>query len=128
LRRFKMKRLFLLLLPFLVILSAYAKKGEEVRIAKGKNIKKIASDIKRGTINPGKEYGMEIGKRWHNIHSEILEIGCGKCHIEAYPDDYLYQRKYKVPVRDAPGVVRREICLECHKKGGPAETELYGKR
>ena len=121
-----MKKFALVLIPALVLSLGCMKK--EVEIVKGKDIAKIAKDIKEGKINPGGEYGMEMDQRWHNIHSEILEIECEKCHIEKYPNDYLYQRRYKVPVRDAPGVVKREICLECHGVKGPAVTKLYGKK
>jgi|Deesub1362A_J573_1020465.scaffolds.fasta_scaffold00006_328 hypothetical protein len=97
-------------------------------LPKSNKVKEIAKDIKQGKIDVGEEYGMEPGKRWHKIHSEILEIDCDDCHIEKYDDNYIYQRKNKVPVRGAPGVVKSELCLECHRKGGPAKTELYGKK
>jgi len=89
------------------------------------DVKKIAKDIKEGKIELGNEFGMEIGERYHKIHSEILGMDCENCHIERYEENYLYQRKYKVPVRDAPGVVKREICIKCHSSKGPASTKLY---
>ena len=88
------------------------------------NLWETAEMIRSGEIDVGNEYGMEIGKRWHNIHAEVLGLRCRYCHIPSYASDYLYQRKYKVPVRGAPGVVDRGICLGCHKQNGPAR-ELY---
>ena len=92
-----------------------------------KKVKEISRAIWEGKIDVGTEYDMEPGQRWHNIHSEVLKIDCSDCHIEKYDNDYLYQRRYKVPVRDAPGVVKREVCLKCHREGGPTGMELYGK-
>lgn len=108
--------IFILIIPvgFLI--------GQDIR-----DIRKIAEEIKGGKIDVGKEAGMELDQRWHNIHVNELNMDCEKCHIDRYEENYLYQRKHKVPERDAPGVVKREICLPCHKKGGPALTELYGK-
>jgi hypothetical protein len=96
-----------------------------VIIFSGTDVKKVAEDIKKGKIDVGGEYGMEIGQRYHKIHSEILGIDCEKCHIEKYEENYLYQRKYKLPEGDAPGVVKREVCIKCHKLKGPASLKLY---
>lgn len=92
-----------------------------------KKVKEIAKNIKKGKIKLEEEAGLDFDKRWHKIHSELLEIDCESCHIEKYEENYLYQRKYKVPVEDAPGVVKREVCFKCHSKEGPASTKLYAK-
>lgn len=92
-----------------------------------KKVKEVAKNIKKGKIKLEEEVGLDPDKRWHTIHSELLEIDCESCHIEKYEENYLYQRKYKVPVEDAPGVVKREVCITCHREDGPALTKLYGK-
>lgn len=92
-----------------------------------KKVKEVAKNIKNGKIELKEEKGLEPDKRWHKIHSELLEMDCESCHIEKYEENYLYQRKYKVPEEDAPGVVKREVCIKCHKKEGPALTKLYGR-
>ncbi len=134
-------RKILLLIVFVGILFVFSacEKPEEKPAAakpeeKPKVVEKIkvltfaetAEKIRKGEIDVGKEYGMDIGKRYHNIHANALGLTCQTCHVaKEYAPDYIYQRKYKVPVRGAPGVVDRGVCLGCHKKGGIAK-ELYG--
>lgn len=88
------------------------------------NIPQTAKSIKAGKINVGKVTGMELGKRFHNIHNKILGLECTSCHISGFAPDYAYQQKYK----DVGGMghVDRGICLGCHKENGPAVTKLYG--
>ena len=103
--------------------AAPPKPEEKIKIL---SLAEIAEKIRKGEIDVGKEYGMELGKRYHNIHVNVLGLKCKTCHVaKKYAPDYIYQRKYKVPVRGAPGVVDRAVCLGCHKKGGIAR-ELYG--
>ena len=82
--------------------------------------------IEEGKIDVGTVPDMDYGNRYHNIHTEVLGLDCTSCHINKYADDYLYQRKYKLPVRDMPGPVDRGACLSCHREGGVAKTILYG--
>lgn len=85
----------------------------------------LAEKIRKGEIDVGNVYSMKPGARYHNIHANVLGLDCTTCHVaNKYPDDYLYQRKYKLPIRGAPGVVDRAVCLGCHTKGGIAH-ELY---
>ncbi len=70
--------------------------------------------------------GLEIGQRYHNIHTMQVGLECSNCHISEYAPDYVYQRKYKLPVRGAPGPVDRGICLGCHKENGPTSKKFYG--
>ncbi|WP_457556259.1 hypothetical protein [Candidatus Pyrohabitans sp.] len=120
----------LLAIAMLLLFAACAQKPEtkevvrEVEKEVPVNLWETAEKIRSGEIDVGEEYGMELGKRWHNIHAEVLGLKCSYCHISGYADDFLYQRRYKLPVRDAPGVVDRAICLGCHKQNGPAR-ELY---
>ena len=87
--------------------------------------KEIAEKIRSGEIDVGDDYTMAESGRYHTIHSEILGLDHETCHIgDEFTEDYLDQRKYKVPVRDAPGVVDRRICISCHTEGGPA-GELF---
>jgi hypothetical protein len=90
------------------------------------NIPQTAKSIKAGKINVGKTTGMELAKRFHNIHNKTLGLECTSCHISGFAPDYLYQKKYKAPEGGAPGQVDRGICLGCHKENGPAATKLYG--
>lgn len=90
------------------------------------DLREIAEKIRNGDIDVGKDYTMSLYGRYHTIHNKVLGLDCSTCHVSSkYADDFLYQRKYKVPVRGAPGVVDRGVCLGCHKAGGPA-FELYG--
>lgn len=122
----------LLAIAVLLLFAACAQKPEVKEVVKEKVVEKevpmnlwdTAEKIRKGEIDVGKEYGMELGKRWHKIHADVLGLKCNYCHISSYADDFIYQRKYKLPVRGAPGVVDRAICLGCHKQNGPAR-ELY---
>ncbi len=88
------------------------------------NLPGTAKAIKAGKIKVGKTTGLELEKRFHNIHNKVLGLQCESCHISSFAPDYLYQRKYK----DVGGMghVDRGICLGCHKENGPAVTKLYG--
>ncbi len=97
----------------------------EVQIKETANLRKIAEKIRNGEIDVGDDYTMSLYGRYHTIHNKVLGLDCSTCHIGGYADDFLYLRKYKLPVRGAPGVVDRGVCLGCHKAGGPA-FELYG--
>jgi len=131
----KMKTMTMVLLALaglLLLAGCTAQKGQVT--AKGAaevtqvpmNLKDTAEAIAAGEVDVGEEYGMEDGQRYHTIHQEVLGLKCSSCHVDAYADDYVYQRRYKVPVRDAPGPVDRGLCLGCHKENGVAETKLYG--
>jgi nitrate/TMAO reductase-like tetraheme cytochrome c subunit len=66
---------------------------------------------------------MEIGARYHNIHTVELELSCFSCHVSTeYDDATEYQRKDKVP---ATSVTDRATCIGCHRASGIA-SELYG--
>jgi hypothetical protein len=123
-----------LLLVLLLLLSACAQKPEVREVVKEKVVEKevplnlpdTAERIAAGELDVGTEYGMELGQRYHTIHADTLGLACTTCHLKSYADDYVYQRRYKVPVRGAPGPVDRGVCLGCHKENGPAATSLYG--
>lgn len=88
------------------------------------NLPQTAKSIKSGKINVGKTTGMELDKRFHNIHNKTLGLECPSCHISGFAPDYAYQKKYKNV--GGMGHVDRGICLGCHKENGPAVTKLYG--
>lgn len=90
------------------------------------SLKELAEKIRTGEIDVGNDYSMALNGRYHTIHNKVLGLDCSSCHVAGnYSEDYLYQRKYKVPIRGAPGVVDRGACLGCHKEGGIA-SELFG--
>ncbi len=90
------------------------------------SLRDIAEKIRNGEIDVGNDYTMSLNGRFHRIHNKVLGLDCSTCHVgSSYAKDFLYQRKYKVPSRGAPGVVDRGVCLGCHKKGGIA-TPWYG--
>lgn len=131
----RLKVLAVALLATLLLFAACAQPEEEEKEVKEKVVEKevpmnlpdTAEKIATGEVDVGDEYGMETGQRYHTIHTQELGLACTVCHLkDGYADDYLYQRKYKVPVRGAPGPVDRGACLGCHKQNGPAVTKLYG--
>ncbi len=90
------------------------------------SLREIAEKIRNGEIDVGNDYTMSLNGRFHRIHNKVLGLDCSACHVSSsYAKDFLYQRKYKVPIRGAPGVVDRGVCLGCHKEGGIA-TPWYG--
>ncbi len=126
----KFKFLVFASLALLFLFAACAQKPEvEEKVIEKEvpmNLPDTAKKIAAGEIEVGEEFGMEIGQRYHTIHADTLGLACTTCHVKSYADDYIYQRKYKVPVRGAPGPVDRGVCLGCHKENGPAATSLYG--
>ncbi len=92
-----------------------------------KSLEDIAKLIREGKIKVGKDYTMSFGGRFHNIHTKVIGMDCSACHLNKYPKDFLYIRRYKVPVRGAPGVVDRSMCISCHK-GGKVATQWYTTR
>lgn len=111
----------------MVIMAVFILLGAGFILFAGKvDIQSTSKAIEEGQIDVGTVPDMELGNRYHNIHNEVLAMDCMSCHISDYSDDYLYQRKYKIPVRGMPGPVDRGACLSCHREGGMAKTVLYG--
>ncbi len=134
----RMKLLALMLLAIALIIAGCAKPEEKPQstpkpevtptvqpVTEYASLKDLAEKIRNGEIDVGNDYSMTLNGRFHKIHVNVLGMSCTTCHISYYAKDYLYERKYKVPVRGAPGVVDRGVCLGCHKEGGIA-TPWYG--
>lgn len=94
------------------------------------NLGSVARDIRDKKIDVGKTYstGVEEGDRFHNIHSDVIGVGCKSCHNgKAYQDDYILLRKGEILPKDARGQAERGVCLGCHRTGGPASTWFVGR-
>ncbi len=83
----------------------------------GLSLATLAQDIQAGRIDVGDEFGMEPGKRFHNIHVEALGALCTQCHVKDAPYEF------DEPAAGSPGPVDRRVCLGCHVSG-PA-TNLF---
>ena len=75
------------------------------------SLSELAEQIRSGEIDVGKEYGMALDQRFHQIHATVLDMGCTRCHVETAP------REVALPPSGAPGTVDRRVCLGCHATG-----------
>ena len=62
--------------------------------------------------------GMKIGERFHDIHTNKLQLKCDFCHgkaVETYHD----------PLAQVSNLADKRACLSCHKEGGA--QPFYGE-
>ena len=86
----------------------------------------LSEKIRKGQIDVGKKYGLASDQRYHKIHSEVLAMECGACHVGKFPTG---TATFAVPpavdvAKDSPAPVERRVCLGCHV-GGVA-VKAYG--
>lgn len=82
----------------------------------------LAEAIQKGEIDVGDEFGLAVGKRWHEIHPVVVGLLCITCHAPEFtPRELIFSDRDVSP--QAPGPVDRRACLGCHG-AGPA-TNLY---
>jgi hypothetical protein len=87
----------------------------------------VLSDlIQEGDVSPGEDYTIEVGGRFHRVHSKLMAISCEGCHANVkFPADLQYLRREEFPLAAYPGAVDRGICLGCHRGSGALATPYY---
>lgn len=105
------------LIAVVTVLGAVAAYAAPPKI---EGLAEIDKMIRAGEIKVGKDYSMGFQGRFHQIHQQVLQMGCNSCHVPTgYAPDYLLVRKFESST-GAPGPVDRSTCLGCHKQGGLA--------
>lgn len=86
----------------------------------------IAEQLREGVINPGDRYDIEVGSRFHRIHTRYMALGCQTCHAGVrFPDNVQFLRRAEFPLSAYPGAVDRSTCLGCHRGEGALATPFY---
>jgi hypothetical protein len=87
----------------------------------------LALQIREGDIAIDRMTTMEMGGRFHTIHTKYMAMSCAGCHqgVE-FPENAQFLRKGEFPVATQPGVVDRYSCISCHRGEGSIATQIYG--
>jgi hypothetical protein len=87
----------------------------------------LALHIREGQIVIDRMQTMELGGRFHTIHTKYMAMACASCHqgIE-FPDGAQFLRKDEFPMVAQPGIVDRYVCMSCHRGEGSIATQIYG--
>ena len=66
--------------------------------------------------------GMEIGERYHEIHTSKLQLKCDFCHTNM-------TETYYDPLAQVSNLADKRACLSCHKEGSaqPFYGEAWGQ-
>lgn len=67
---------------------------------------------------PGAAVGMKVGERFHDIHTNRLQVKCETCHVSG-------STTYSDPLSQVSNPVDKAACLSCHKEGG--KQPFYGE-
>ncbi len=100
--------------------------GQETRREPPTGAGILAEQLREGAINPGNRYDMEVGSRFHRIHTRYMAMGCQTCHAGVrFPDNVQFLRREEFPLSAYPGAVDRSTCLGCHRGEGSMATQFY---
>ena len=89
----------------------------------GEKVREVARKVGSGEADVGSESGLQVGGRYHNIHTAELDMECADCHLsEPSTTQTVFFAQDGSP--QAPGAVDRQVCLQCHQGGGA--SDLYG--
>jgi len=87
----------------------------------------LAEQLREGVVSPGDKYDLEVGSRFHRVHTKFMAIGCQSCHAGVkFPENVQFLRREEFPLVAYPGAVDRSNCLGCHKGEGSLATTFYG--
>ncbi len=105
-----------LVLGLIAVVAAACGGGAEM------NLTETADAIRSGEIDVGDDYGLDVGKRFHEIHTTALGLGCETCHGDGVSRDTTLAAWNESP--QSPGPVDRRGCLGCHSGG--LGNAIYG--
>lgn len=89
----------------------------------------IALQIREGDIVIDRKRTIEMGGRFHSIHTRYMAMSCASCHTGLeYPEGVQFLRRDEFPLDhpDHPGVVDRAVCIACHSGEHAIATPIYG--
>jgi hypothetical protein len=87
----------------------------------------LADQLRNGDVSPGDKYNLEVGSRFHRIHTKFMAIGCQACHAGVkFPENIQFLRREEFPLAAYPGAVDRGTCMGCHRGENNLGTQFYG--
>jgi hypothetical protein len=86
----------------------------------------IAEQLKDGSLSAGDKYDLEVGSRFHRIHTRYMAMGCNTCHADVkFPENVQFLRREEFPLTAYPGAVDRATCMGCHRGEGSLARPYY---
>ena len=87
----------------------------------------LADQIREGEIPLGDNYTLEVGGRFHRVHTKYMAVKCETCHAGVkFPENTQFLRREEYPLVAYPGAVDRGTCMGCHRGEGALATPFYG--